>query len=66
MKFKVNSMYQTATGYLIPRSHLNAGGKGAKYCIVEVLQTDGKHYVKNTTTMTTQEIRRALELSKNE
>ena len=67
MKLKINSMYKTATGFIIPRSHFS-GEKGLKWACVDVLDVTqgGKHYIKESTTMSTKEIKKALDLTRNE
>ena len=65
MVLKVNSSYATATGFIIPRSHLN-GDKGEKYCVVQILEGGVNHYVSRHATMTAKELRKALKLSQKE
>lgn len=65
MQLKINSSYTTATGFLIPRSHLSQGN-GEKYIIVQLLEGGVTHYTSRHLTMTTKEIRKALNLAKNE
>lgn len=65
MQLKVNSMYQTDTGWIIPRSHLSEG-KGEKYLIVEVLTGGVEHFVKSHTSYTTKELRKVLHIGAKE
>lgn len=67
MKLKINSMYKTATGFIIPRSHFSIE-RGQKWLCVDVLTVTqgGKHYIKESTTMSTKEIKKALDLARNE
>ena len=67
MKLKINSMYKTATGFIIPRSHFSIE-RGQKWLCVDVLTVTqgGKHYIKEITTMSTKEIKKALDLARNE
>lgn len=65
MTLKINSAYKTATGYIIPRSHMFQG-KGVKYAIFEVIAGGDGKYVKKHATYTTTELRKVLALTKNE
>ena len=67
MKLKINSMYKTATGFIIPRSNFSIE-RGQKWLCVDVLTVTqgGKHYIKKSTTMSTKEIKKALDLARNE
>ena len=65
MTLKLNSSYKTATGMIIPRSHLSEEG-GEKYCIVEVLTFDKGRYTVEHHALTTGEIRKRLGLKKTE
>lgn len=67
MKLHLNAMYKTATGFIIPRSHFS-GEKGLKWACVDVLSVTqgGKHYTKESITMSTKEIKKALDLARNE
>lgn len=67
MKLRLNAMYKTATGFIIPRSHFSIE-KGVKWLCVDVLTVTqgGKHYIKESTTMSTKEIKKALDLARNE
>lgn len=67
MKLKIDSMYKTATGFIIPRSHFSIE-KGQKWLCVDVLTITqgGRHYTKTSTTMTQKEIKQALGLERNE
>ena len=63
---KKGKMYQTATGYIIPRSQL-AGVKALQYAIFEVLELkENGRYIKRHTTLSPVEIKAALGLSKRE
>ena len=59
MTIKVNSSYETATGFLIPRSHTSKEA-GANYIIVQILETTVDHFTNHYTTMTLSEIKQAL------
>ena len=65
MILKVNSSYPTATGFIIPRSRLK-GEKSIRYCIVQVLTGGVNHYISKHTTMTTAELRKALQIKDKE
>lgn len=70
MTLKVNEMYKTATGYLIPLSHFSEGF-AQKYAVVKLLddQTNGAGVVGfkvSTTTYTLKEFRQALSLDGKE
>ena len=67
MKLRLNAMYKTATGFIIPRSHFSIE-IGQKWACVDVLTTTqgGKHYIKESTTMSTKEIKKALGLGRAE
>lgn len=65
IELKINEMYKTNAGWLVPRSHLK-GGKGEKYAVVEVITGGDSHYAKRHLTYTTSDFRKALELAKNE
>ena len=67
MKLHLNAMYKTAAGFIIPRSHLSVE-RGQKWLCVDVLTVTqgGKHYIKESTTMSTKEIKKALGLERSE
>lgn len=65
MKLKINSSYATATGFIIPRSHMK-GEKGENYCVVQILTGGVTHYTSKHATMSTKELRKALNLSQKE
>ena len=65
MKLNINSSYATATGFIIPRSRMS-GGKGEQYCIMQILTGGVTHYTSKHATMSTKEIRKALNLSQKE
>ena len=65
MTLKINSMYKTDTGYIIPRSHKKNEGKNS-YAIVQVLSGDSNHFTSKMVTMSTREFRKALNLAGKE
>lgn len=65
MTIKVNSSYETATGFLIPRSHMSKEA-GANYIIVQVLEVTADHFTNRYTTMTLAEIKKALGMQAKE
>ena len=67
MTLKINDMYKTATGYLIPRSHFSVE-RGVKWLCVDILTVTqgGRGYIKTSTTMSTKEIKKALAIERNE
>lgn len=65
MTLKVNSSYPTATGFIIPRSHLKINN-GEKYAIVQELTGGGSHFASRHVVMTTKDIRAKLALSQKE
>lgn len=67
MKLHLNAMYKTVAGFIIPRSHFSVE-RGQKWLCVDVLTVTqgGKHYIKESTTMSTKEIKKALGLERNE
>jgi hypothetical protein len=70
MILKVNGMYKTTTGYLIPLSHFNDSAV-QKYAVVKLLddQTNGAGVVgfkTRTTTYTLKDFRQALSLDGKE
>lgn len=65
-ELKVGRSYQTATGFIIPRSKFS-DYKANRYAVFEVLILgDNGHYIKKHTTLTQKDIKKALELPKNE
>lgn len=65
MKIKVNQMYPTSFGHIVPRSRFN--GKMPKpYAIIEVVEMSGGVYTVKHKTMTHAEIRQALNLNQKE
>lgn len=65
-QLKINNSYPTATGFLIPRSHLG-GDDNNPFCVVDLLiQSTGLSYIKVTKTMTRKELKQELHLSKSE
>ena len=67
MKLHLNAMYKTAAGFIITRSHFSVE-RGQKWLCVDVLTVTqgGKHYIKESTTMSTKEIKKALGLERSE
>lgn len=65
MILKINSMYQSANGYIVPRSHFSED-KANQYCIVEELIGGGSHFVVSHKTMSKKELRKALGISGKE
>ena len=67
MKLHLNAMYKTAAGFIIPRSHFSIE-RGQKWACVDVLTVTqgGKHYTKESTTMSAKEIKKALGIERNE
>lgn len=65
MILKVNSMYETESGFLIPRSHFGKQ-KGVNFAIVQIYRDYGAHYDTYHTTMTSGELKNALKLARNE
>lgn len=65
MKLKLNSMYKTATGYVIPRSHFSETNQ-SNYLIADLLTGDETHYVKKPITLTRRELKKLLDLPNNE
>lgn len=65
MTIKVNSSYETSTGFLIPRSHIHKEA-GANYIIVQVLEVTTDHFTNHYTTMTLADIKKALNVQAKE
>lgn len=65
MTLKINTMYKTDTGYIIPRSHKKQEGK-VGYAIVQVLSGGSNHFTSKSVTMSTSEFRKALGLAGKE
>lgn len=67
MTLRLNAMYKTATGFIVPRSHLS-DTKGVKWACVDIITQEqgGRHYTKVSTTMTTKEIKKTLDLGRTE
>ena len=65
MTLKINSMYKTETGYIVPRSHFK-DEKGVKWCIVQVLEQHETTFKTHHTTMTQKQLKTILGLGKNE
>lgn len=64
MILKVNAMYDTEDGYIIPRTRFS--DDMPKYAIVEILTGDNSHFVVSHKTFTQKDFRRALNLSAKE
>ena len=66
MQLKVNAMYQSDKGHLIPRSRFSKD-KATPYAIFEVLELESNgHYIKRHCTLTRIDIKKALGLPKKE
>ena len=65
MELKINSMYKTETGYVIPRSHFSETNP-PNYLIADLLIGDETHYVKKPITLTRRELKKLLNLPNNE
>lgn len=66
MDLKVGRSYEIDGGYIIPRSHFS-DDKANQFAIVEILALgDNGHYTKTHTTLTKRQIRKALQIPKNE
>lgn len=65
MKLKLNSMYKTETGYVIPRSHFSETNP-PNYLIADLLIGDETHYTKKIVTLTRRELKKLLDLPNNE
>ena len=67
MKLKINSMYKTKNGYLVPRSHLSSE-KGIRWAVIELLNyvADGRYYAMQHVTLDTPKIKELLELDSKE
>lgn len=65
MKLKVNEMYKTDIGYIVPLSHFTKEA-GSKYAIVRVLAYREYTYLVKHITFNQQDFRDALHLTKNE
>ena len=67
MTLKINAAYKMITGeWLIPRSHISSAGTGERFAVVEILTGGEISYIKRHTTMNCKELRKALDLAKNE
>lgn len=64
MTLKVNAMYKTNDGHIIPRSRF--GDDMPKYAIVEVVTGDNSHFVMSHKTFTKKDFRKALNLDAKE
>lgn len=64
MTLKVNQIYNTEDGHIIPRSRFS--DDMPKYAIVEVLTGDNSHFVVSHKTFTQKNFRQALNLSAKE
>ena len=61
MKLKINGMYKTATGFIIPRSHFSESNP-PHYLIADLLTGDETHFVKKSVTLTRRELKKLLDL----
>lgn len=64
MTLKVNAMYKTKDGHIIPRSKF--GDAMPKYAIVEVVTGDNSHFVVSHKTFTAKDFRQALNIGQKE
>ena len=64
MVLRVNAMYITEDGYIIPRTRFS--DDTPKYAIVEILTGDNSHFVVSHKTFTQKDFRQALNLSAKE
>lgn len=65
MKIKVNQMYMTSFGHIVPRSRFGEQ-KPKPYAIIEVVETQDGIYTVKHKTMTQAEIKQALNIEKKE
>jgi hypothetical protein len=65
MKLKVNEMYKTDIGFIVPLSHFTKEA-GAKYAIVRVLTYREYTYLVKHVTFNQQDFRDVLHLKQNE
>lgn len=66
MKLKINSMYKTKNGFLVPRSHLSSE-KGIRWAVIEMLTFIGDgRYIMEHVTLDTPKIKELLELDSKE
>lgn len=61
MNMKLNAMYTTERGFIIPRSHFS-DNKGLRFAIFEVVETDGTHFTSHHTTLDIKQIRKSLKI----
>ena len=73
MILKINQMYKTAKGYIVPRSHFGSDltedtslKNSKQYAIIDVLIGGFDRFTKKSVTMSRAEIRQALELNAKE
>ena len=67
MELKINAAYKMTSGeWLIPRSHISSAKTGERFAVVEILTGGETSYRKRHTTMNLKELRKALDLAKNE
>lgn len=64
MILKINCMYPTETGYIIPRSHFTENKP--QFAIFEVLSIDGPRYIVEHKVYAPKEIKYILKASKKE
>ena len=65
MTLKINTMYETRGGYLVPRSHFK-DEKGVSYAIIERIVKIGTGYKVQHVTMIRKDIKKELGIAKNE
>ena len=65
MTLKINQMYVTRAGYIVPRSHFK-DEKGVKWCVVQVLDHTVNGFKTYHKTMTQKDIKIVLGLGKSE
>ena len=67
MTLRLNAQYAVGqAGYLIPRSKFSGDKPSNQYAVVEILEVDGTHFVKHSTTLSKRELRKALGISNRE
>lgn len=65
MTLKVNSSYEIAEGFIIPRSHISAD-RASRYLVVQLLTGGKTHYTSKYTTMTVNELKKAMNVDSKE
>ena len=67
MTLKINAQYAVGqSGYLIPRSKFSGDKPSNQYAVIELLEVDGTHFLKRSTTMSKRELRKMLGISNRE